>query len=164
MCIALSSINGVSNAYNWDIQDSSQTQSNKVNSTLDSLVSSGTITQDQETAIQSALTSSQSGSSQGTATTTSSQTDPLSSLVSDGTITQDQANSVTGALKSGHHHHHRAQGSGTSSADQTSADVSGTTQNQDSTANTLNAELESQQNGTDPNLLSLLNSTFSTTA
>ena len=64
---------------------------------LDSLVTNGTITKDQETAIQNAFKSAMQ--SQSSSNSTSSSTNPLDSLVSNGTITQDQESSIQNQLE-----------------------------------------------------------------
>ena len=68
---------------------------------LDTLVSNGTITKDQESAIENAFLSARQAMQTGTYDST--QTNPISSLTSDGTITQDQANSIINAFRSIHH-------------------------------------------------------------
>lgn len=77
---------------------SQSTNTNPFTSTLDSLVSSGAISQDQETAIQSAFEASRN-SARTSGTYTPKTTNPIDSLVSSGTITKDQATSIKDALK-----------------------------------------------------------------
>jgi hypothetical protein len=67
-------------------------------SPLDSLVSNGTITQAQESAIQNAFQTARQASQSGVYTR-SNQTNPISSLVSSGTITQAQASDITSAFQ-----------------------------------------------------------------
>ena len=77
------------------------TQATSTSNPLDSLVSAGTITQDQADAIQSVF---QSGSKQiqssGTYSNKTRHQNPLDSLVTSGTITQDQKNEIQSTLKS----------------------------------------------------------------
>ncbi len=81
---------------------------NKVEETLDSLVTSGTITEDQESAIKSAMENAirssaytrykiQSASTDTSAT--ASKVNPLDSLVESETITQEQADAIKQALE-----------------------------------------------------------------
>lgn len=79
------------------VLNSSQTSNttDTFDSTLDSLVSNGTITQDQENSIKSAFTSAKNSFS--SYSNTSSQF-PLDNLVSNGTITQNQEDSIKSAL------------------------------------------------------------------
>jgi hypothetical protein len=65
---------------------------------LDNLVTAGTITQDQETAIQTALTPSSDGTTSQRHDFTQGIKEKLDGLVSAGTITQDQANAIQTAL------------------------------------------------------------------
>lgn len=176
----MSSISGIANTDNLSTQDTSQTPSktNKISDTLNNLVSSGKITQDQETAIQSALTTAfQSNSTQSSsASSASSKTSPLASLVSNGTITQDQANTVDSALKSSHHHHHHGGGS---SSDSSTLSTSSTSSNpldslvsngtiskdqEDSITKTLEAEEAAHQNANDPSNLLPTSNGFSVSA
>ena len=107
----MSSINGISNVTDPSLQNASQTSSShgKITDTLDSLVNSGAITQNQESAVQNALTTALQSNSSQVSTSGSTAANPLSSLVSSGTITQSQANTIESALKGGHHHHHHTQ-------------------------------------------------------
>ena len=76
------------------------TSSNPAKDALDNLVSSGTITQEQEDAITSAFESSRKSSeSQLTYNNSNKSANPIANLVSSGTITKDQANSIQNALK-----------------------------------------------------------------
>lgn len=77
----------------------SQGGNNSTVNPLDSLVSDGTITQDQADAIQSAFQSAWQ-SNQASGTYNSKPTNPLDSLVSSGTITQDQEDAIKNAFKS----------------------------------------------------------------
>lgn len=81
---------------------------------LDSLVASGTITQDQENAIKNAFQAARQANPSGTYN--SNQTNPISSLVANGTITQDQANAISQTAI--HHHHHGQQTQGASESSQ----------------------------------------------
>lgn len=128
---------------------------------LDSLVTNGTITQDQENSIKSAFQSARQANKSGTYGTTP--TNPISSLVASGTITQSQADSITSAFKSriqsdenssqiagtqsnSKHHHHKVE-------TQTSSDT-------DSTANTDSDQLAVQDTNDDNLLLNnILNQT-----
>jgi len=101
---------------------------------LDSLVKSGTITQAQETQIDSALQAWQSNSgttstASTTATTSGSSTvsgtsaassttnqGPLAGLIASGAITQDQATAVAKTLQASHHGHHKHGGGGASTS------------------------------------------------
>jgi len=102
---------------------------------LDSLVKSGTITQAQETQIDSALqawrsnsgttstastTAATSGSSavSGTSAASSTTTNqgPLAGLIASGAITQDQATAVAKTLQASHHGHHKHGGGGASTS------------------------------------------------
>ncbi|MFL0198635.1 hypothetical protein ACJDU8_24215 [Clostridium sp. WILCCON 0269] len=77
--------------------NSSQTSSttDTFNSTLDNLVSNGTITADQENSVKSAFISAKNSFSSYSNTTSQF---PLDKLVSNGTITQEQENSIKSAL------------------------------------------------------------------
>ncbi|AWI05817.1 hypothetical protein [Clostridium drakei] len=106
-------------------------------SPLDSLVASGTITQDQENSIKSAFRSAKQASLSGAYSSTPA--NPISSLVANGTITQDQADAIKNSLQSivqakqgtqqvsgsqgntriHHHHHHVQQMQGTEESSQT---------------------------------------------
>ena len=82
------------------LQALNSTQSvTKATSTLNALVSAGTITQDQATAIQSAFEAS-SKNIQASGTYTNRPKNPLESLVSAGTITKEQETAVKGAFDS----------------------------------------------------------------
>lgn len=98
-----------------DIKD---TSTNGSQSPLSSLVTNGTITQDQENSIKSAFLSARQANPSGAYG--SKPTNPLNELVTNGTITQSQADSITNAFKSkvqangetqGNNavHHHQAQ-------------------------------------------------------
>lgn len=95
-------------------------------SPLDSLVSNGTITTDQENAIKSAFQSARQANLSGAYG--SKPTNPISSLVASGAITEDQASAIKSSFQSMiqakqgteqvsdsegqakvHHHHHHAQ-------------------------------------------------------
>lgn len=78
--------------------DSKQASTSKPNNILDSLVSNGTISKDQESAIKSAFLSSMHANK--TSTYGTSKTSPIDSLITNGTITQTQADSITNAFKS----------------------------------------------------------------
>ena len=71
---------------------------------LNSLVSNGTLTQNQVSSIESAFNTAKQNNSSGTYSANT--TNPISNLVSNGTISQDQANSITSAFKSSAHAHH----------------------------------------------------------
>lgn len=106
-------------------------------SPLDSLVASGTITQDQENSIKSSFRSARQANLSGTYN--SKTTNPISSLVANGTITQDQADAIKISLQSivqakqgtqqasgsqvntgiHHHHHHVQQVQGAEESSQT---------------------------------------------
>ncbi|SPF41060.1 conserved hypothetical protein [Candidatus Desulfosporosinus infrequens] len=115
---------------------------------LDALVSNGTITQDQETAIDSTLqaamqaqsgTQSQS-STASTATTGSATTSgPLGSLVTSGVISQSQANAVTNTLKASHHGHHGHHGGSSSAPSTTDTDSSSSAQSSTASTNPLDS-------------------------
>lgn len=72
---------------------------NNINNSLDSLVSAGTITQDQADAVTNAF-QSRTQSIQPSAVYNKRPTNPLDSLVSDGTITQDQETAIKSAFDS----------------------------------------------------------------
>lgn len=78
-------------------------------SVLDSLVSNGTITQDQENSITDAIKSARNSFPTYSNGSKGSAQSPLNQLVSNGTITKDQESSIKEALvsarKSSHHHH-----------------------------------------------------------
>lgn len=102
-----------SNSVGTDKKDSQLLGSkftNGASSILDNLVSDGTLTQDQENAIQGAFQAakqSNSSSSAGTYSNNGSKvTNPISSLVANGTISQSQADSIQNAFKAAHHNHH----------------------------------------------------------
>ena len=61
---------------------------------LDSLVTAGTITQDQENTIQSAFEAAMKANRPSDSQTTSTRTNPLDSLVTAGTITQEQEDAM----------------------------------------------------------------------
>lgn len=97
---------------NQTSQVSSTDPTSKTPGILDSLVANGTISQDQETAIQSAFEAARqanSTSSGAYGSSGSKPTNPISGLVSNGTISQNQADSIQSAFKASHHHHHVAQ-------------------------------------------------------
>lgn len=80
-----------------------------VSSILNNLVSDGTLTQDQENAVQSAFQAAKqsNSSSSGTYSSSGNKLDnPISSLVTNGTISQSQADSIQSAFKAAHHNHH----------------------------------------------------------
>lgn len=77
-----------------------RSQNNPVTSTLDTLVSSGTITQTQEDAILKALEDSMKTNKSDSNKSNKTITNPLDSLVSSGTITQDQETTIEGAFES----------------------------------------------------------------
>ncbi|PJI06785.1 MULTISPECIES: hypothetical protein [Clostridium] len=79
-----------------------------VSNILNSLVSNGTLTQNQVSSIESAFTASNQINSSGTYS--ASTTNPISNLVNNGTISQDQANSIRSAFKSSVHAHHHGNG------------------------------------------------------
>ena len=82
--------------YRDSIELSSEAVNNPFANVLDNLVEAGTITEDQEYAIQSAL---QNGKSmQASGVYTNKRVDPLDSLVASGTITSDQASAVKNAF------------------------------------------------------------------
>ena len=82
------------------LQALNSTQSvTKATSPLNALVSAGTITQDQATAIQSAFEAS-GKNIQASGTYTNRPKNPLESLVSAGTITKEQETAVKGAFDS----------------------------------------------------------------
>ncbi|NTV90581.1 MAG: hypothetical protein HGA22_09545, partial [Clostridiales bacterium] len=106
-----SSTSGSGRTNKTQAQMSGQSKTDPMSQTLDSLVSSGTITGDQESAIKSAIESSMAeasytrykiqasaSDSSASASSSSTQTDPLASLVEAGTLTQDQADAVKNAL------------------------------------------------------------------
>lgn len=105
----MSSINGVStnsDLYNSTVNStkaaSSKTAStsasgNPMKDSLDSLVSAGTITQDQESTVASALVPPRDGFDPSSASGNPVK-DSLDSLVSVGTLTQDQEDSVAKAI------------------------------------------------------------------
>ncbi|ADK14653.1 hypothetical protein [Clostridium ljungdahlii] len=99
------------------VSSSSQdgTSSTTSKNPLDSLVASGTITQDQENAIKNAFQTARQANPSGTYN--SNPTNPISSLVANGTITQDQANAISQTAM--HHHHHGQQTQGVSEPSQT---------------------------------------------
>lgn len=76
--------------------------SNKPSDLLDSLVTSGIITQDQEEAIKEAFESARMAyqTQSGSAAAAGSSKNPLDSLVATGTITQDQADAIKSTLES----------------------------------------------------------------
>lgn len=112
----MNAISSYQNTSNWYTQNSSQTTGtnrthhHRESKTLDNLVSAGTITQDQEKAIEAAFQSA----SNATQTSSSSTSDnkpvnPLDSLVKSGAITQDQENSIQNAFEAMRHSHHAHQ-------------------------------------------------------
>jgi polyhydroxyalkanoate synthesis regulator phasin len=166
----MSSISGVSGSNNWYSENSSQAQAQtkKINSTLDSLVSSGTISQDQETSIESALSSAfQSNSTQASSAPAAAQTSPLDSLVANGTLTQDQANAVDSALRSGHHHHHAQpdlNSSISNALDNLTSNGTITQDQSDAIQKSLQAIFNSQQDENGTSNLTAAAGTFSVTA
>jgi len=82
---------------------------NGASSILSNLVSDGTLTQDQENAIQGAFQAAKQSNSSSLAGTYSNNgskiTNPISSLVANGTISQSQADSIQNAFKAAHHNH-----------------------------------------------------------
>jgi competence protein ComGC/polyhydroxyalkanoate synthesis regulator phasin len=81
---------------------SQEDDSDQLSSILDSLVTDGTLTADQEDSILSALESASQGNttdSSGTETSTTEDTDPLDSLVTAGTITEDQKDAIEKAFE-----------------------------------------------------------------
>lgn len=92
----MSSISGVSTAATMNTHKTSTAHS-KANrkDPLDSLVSAGTITKDQQSTIKKAFSANVQSNSP-------TKSNPLDSLVTAGTITQDQATSVDTALKAAH--------------------------------------------------------------
>lgn len=94
---------------NGNMQDSIQISeqgdnsplSTSSSSILDSLVASGTITSDQESAIESAFQSARQSSQYGVYGSKS--VNPISNLISNGTITKEQATSIVSAFKSAAH-------------------------------------------------------------
>lgn len=113
---------------------------NKFVNPLDSLVTNGTITQDQENAIKSAFSSARQTNQTGTYS--SNQTNPISSLVSNGTISQTQADSITSAFKNSVHSHGMHHPQNSSQIDQSS------TSNSNSTLADILNTLETQGVGT----------------
>ncbi|GKU24912.1 hypothetical protein [Clostridium folliculivorans] len=94
---------------NFDAVQASQNVS--FTNPLESLVSSGTITEDQKTAIQDAFNSSMKLNVAGTYG--SRPTNPISKLVSSGVISQNQADSIKETFKNiskSHMHHKRPEG------------------------------------------------------
>ncbi|WP_234122078.1 hypothetical protein [Clostridium hydrogenum] len=93
---------------NQTSQVSSTDPTSKTPGILDSLVANGTISQDQETAIQSAFEAARQAnsiSSGAYGSSGSKPTNPISGLVANGTISQNQADSIQSAFKASHHHH-----------------------------------------------------------
>jgi competence protein ComGC len=77
-------------------------QSDMLSSLLDSLVEDGTLTEDQEESVLSALQSafrSDSADSSGTESASADETDPLDSLVAAGTITKEQKETIKDAFE-----------------------------------------------------------------
>ncbi|QAA32564.1 hypothetical protein [Clostridium manihotivorum] len=110
------------------------TQNSGFTDPLSSLVTNGTITEDQETAIKDAFSTMRQSNIAGTYG--SKPTNPITSLISSGVITKDQADSIKSAFKDAAkaHHHKRSErapqidnqlsslvSSGTISSDQESA-------------------------------------------
>lgn len=82
---------------------------NGASSILNNLVSDGTLTQDQENAVQSAFQAAKQSNSSSSGTYNSSGNklaNPISNLVANGTISQSQADSIQSAFKAAHHNHH----------------------------------------------------------
>ncbi|WP_160680154.1 hypothetical protein [Clostridium sp. C8-1-8] len=86
------------------------TQNTGFTDPLSSLVSNGTITEDQETAIKDAFSTMRQSNIAGTYG--SKPTNPITSLISSGVITKDQADSIKSTFKDAAraHHHKRPEG------------------------------------------------------
>lgn len=86
---------------------------NGASSILNNLVSDGTLTQDQENAVQGAFQAAKQANSSSSAGTYSNNgsrgTNPISGLVANGTISQSQADSIQNAFKAAHHNHHHVE-------------------------------------------------------
>lgn len=81
---------------------SSDEDSDQLSSILDSLVTDGILTEDQESSVLSALKAAFQSNSQtntGSKTGTAEETDPLDSLVAAGTITEDQKDEIKSAFE-----------------------------------------------------------------
>lgn len=94
---------------NQNSQASDGKFTNGISSILNNLVSDGTLTQDQENAVQSAFQAAKqsNSSSSGTYSSSGNKLDnPISNLVTNGTISQSQADSIQSAFKAAHHNHH----------------------------------------------------------
>lgn len=96
---------------NQNSQPSGGNFTNGAASILNNLVSDGTLTQDQENAVQSAFQAARQANSSSAGTYNSNGSklaNPISSLVTNGTISQSQADSIQSAFKAAHHNHHHA--------------------------------------------------------
>jgi polyhydroxyalkanoate synthesis regulator phasin len=112
-------------------------------SVLDSLVSSGTITQDQKNSITDAFKSARNSFPTYSNGSKGGSQSPLNQLVSGGTITNDQKSAIKEALvsarKSSHHHHsHKLSGQS-----QSQPDNSISSSNDTDTNESINTKLDS---------------------
>lgn len=139
---------------NYDNQDDYQLNINGVQAnqnvgffdSLESLVSSDIITEDQKTSIQDAFKSSMKSNVAGTYG--SRPTNPISTLVSSGVITKDQADSIKETFKNiSKSHLHRKKTEGISNIDEKlSGLVSDGTISEDQQTSVINAFKSSKEN------------------
>lgn len=111
---------------NQSSQLSGSNFNNGASNILNSLVSDGTLTQDQENAVQSAFQAAKQSNSSSAGTYNSNGSNaanPVSSLVANGTISQSQADSIQSAFKAAHHNHHHVEQ--TQDAAQTAGSLTG---------------------------------------